>query len=184
MWPFGRRDDEEKKHRRAFREATRALERGERSNAIETLAKVVQEAPEDFAARVNLGAAYYQNGEYVAAARQFEAAHELQPENPKVLLNLAAAKSALDQDDEAIELLLQILEIDPQFRDVHYNLGIAYWRKGRLPEAMAEVEMELALHPDHEAARQTLQRLRAAAGAGDEEAGAQAPNHRTDDADE
>jgi len=169
MWPFGRRKQDEdreqkREHKSAFREATRALEDGRTSEAIEALAEVVQEDPENFAARVNLGTAYYSTGEYVAAVRQFEAARELKADAPKVLLNLAAAKSALDQLDEAIDLLLQVLEIDPQMRDVHYNLAIAYWRKGRMPEAMAELEMELALHPDHEGAKAAAEQIRAQAG--------------------
>lgn len=164
MWPFGRRDSDEADRRKRFRDATRRLEGGERSEAIRILAEVVEEHPDDLASRVNLGAAYYGAGEYVAAARQFEAAQELEPENLRVLLNLAAARSALDQVDAAIDLLLQILEIDPQFRDVHYNLALAYGRKNRLPEAMAELEMELALHPDHEAAREQMERLKAMSG--------------------
>ena len=170
MWPFGRRKEkqqdreQEREHRSAFRDGTRALEDGRTSEAIEALAAVVREDPDNFAARVNLGTAYYSGGEYVAAVRQFEAARELQSDAPKVLLNLAAAKSALDQLDEAIDLLLQVLEIDPQMRDVHYNLAIAYWRKGRVPEAMAELEMELALHPDHEGAKTAAEQIRAQAG--------------------
>lgn len=170
MWPFGRRKREPRPrepgadHRALVRDATKALEEGRPSDAIEMLAQVVRDDPDNFTARVNLGTAYYSTGEYVAAARQFEAAHELKPDNPKVLLNLAAARSALDQLDEAIDLLVKALERDPQMRDVHYNLAIAYWRKGRLPEAMAELEMELALHPDHEGAKAAIERIRAEAG--------------------
>ena len=169
MWPFGRRERSERDtptrdHREAFRAAVQALEAGRRSEAIEILAPVVAEDPENFAARVNLGTAYYGSGERVAAARQFEAARELKPDNTKVLLNLAAAKSALDQLDEAIDWLLRALEIDPQMRDVHYNLAIAYWRKGRTPEAMAELEMELALHPDHQGAKEAAERIKTQAG--------------------
>ncbi|MGD9496315.1 MAG: tetratricopeptide repeat protein [Armatimonadota bacterium] len=165
MWPFGRRRQTKARDDQALlREATRALEQGRAREAIEALADLVQEDPENFAARVNLGTAYYSTGEYVAAARQFEVAHELKPTNPKVLLNLAAARSALDQLDDAIDLLLEALQVDPQMRDVHYNLAIAYWRKGRMPEAMAELEMELALHPDHQAAKSAAERIRAEAG--------------------
>ncbi|NLO05288.1 MAG: tetratricopeptide repeat protein [candidate division WS1 bacterium] len=178
MWPFGKRDDDgEKDTRGMFKEATRALERGESEEGIRILAEVVREDPEFMAARVNLGAAYYARGEYVGAARQFEAAHELQPDNPKVLLNLAAAKSALDQLDEAIDLLIEALNLEPQMRDIHYNLAIAYWRKGRLPEAMAELEMELALHPDHQPAQEAVERIRSeGAPPGIKETGAPAAN--------
>jgi tetratricopeptide (TPR) repeat protein len=172
MWPFGRgkSDDEEKPDpTKRFKEGTRALERGEVGDAIDILSELVKDEPDYMAARVNLGHAYYTHGEFVAAARQFEQAHELEPNNPKTLLNQAAAKSALDRLDEAIDLLIEALNIDPEFRDVHYNLAIAYWRKGRVPEAMAELEMELALHPDHEPAKQAVARLKAESDMTDEE---------------
>ncbi|MBD3292587.1 MAG: tetratricopeptide repeat protein, partial [Armatimonadia bacterium] len=172
-WPFGRRepkDEEQPDPKERFKEGTRALERGDIDEAINVLSALVKEQPDYMAARVNLGHAYYSNGEFVAAARQFEEAHALEPDNPKVLLNQAAAKSALDQLDEAIDLLIEALNVDAQFRDVHYNLAIAYWRKGRRPEAMAELEMELALHPDHEPAKQAMARLKAEGGISEEEA--------------
>ncbi len=163
MWPFGRRepkDDEKPDPKKRFKEGTRALERGDIGEAIAVFSALVKDDPDYVSARVNLGNAYYSHGEYVAAVRQFEEAHAREPENPKILLNYAAAKSALDQLDDAIDLLTEALNVDPEFRAVHYNLAIAYWRKGREPEAMAELEMELALHPDHEPAKQAVARLR------------------------
>ena len=183
MWPFGRREpqDEQKPDpKERFKEGTRALERGDASEAIEILSALVKDQPDYMAARVNLGHAYYSSGEYVAAARQFEEAGALEPGNPKVLLNQAAATSALDQLDDAIDLLIEALNIDPEFRDVHYNLAIAYWRKGRRPEAMAELEMELALHPDHEPAKQAVERLKAEGGLPDEQIAAEEPEPEGD----
>lgn len=158
MWPFRRRQHDSPKDR--FRAGTRAIERGDLRGGVETLANLAEENPEDVAVAVNLGAAYFTLGDYAAAAEQFERARRHGGDRPRVLLNLAAARSALGDLDGAIDLLLRILELDPQYRDCHYNLGIAYWRKGRIPEAMAELEMELALHPDHELARQTAAQIR------------------------
>jgi len=158
MWPFGRRQPDSP--REQFKAGTRAIERGELREGIELLEQVAEQEPDNVSAAVNLGAAYFTLGDQQAAAEQLERARQHAPDNPKVLLNLAAARSALDDLDGAIDLLLRILQIDPQYRDCHYNLGIAYWRKGRIPEAMAELEMELALHPDHELARQTAAQLR------------------------
>lgn len=167
MWPFGRRKKRRKRgepedeRQGRFVQATEALEQGRVGEGIEILERLVEDHPDYASARVNLGAAYYAVQQYEEAAQQFEQAHRLQPDDPRVLLNLAAARSALDQLDDAIDLLIEALELDPEFRDVHYNLAIAYWRKGREPEAMAELEMELALHPDHEAAQQTMEQLKA-----------------------
>ncbi|MGI5817877.1 MAG: tetratricopeptide repeat protein [Armatimonadota bacterium] len=173
MWPFGRRepkgrDEEAADPKERFKEGTRALEAGDLSRAIEVFSALVEDEPDYAAAHVNLGNAYYTRGDFAAAAAHFARAHELQPDTPKVLLNHAAAKSAIDELDAAIDLLIEALTIDPEFRDVHYNLAIAYWRKGRIPEAMAELEMELALHPDHEPAKQAVAQIKAESGVADE----------------
>ncbi len=173
MWPFGRHEkkseDPDREQRRRFREATRALDEGREEDGIAALTELVEDYPEYVSARVNLGAAHYSAEQYEEAEREFTAALGLKPEDPRILLNLAATKSALDELDDAIDLLIRALEIDPEFRDVHYNLAIAYWRKGRIPEAVAELEMELALHPDNEPARQTMEMLKEEAGMNDEE---------------
>ncbi len=158
MWPFKRREPDAPDGR--FAEGTRAIEDGDLARGVEVLAALADEEPENLAAAVNLGAAYFTLGRNEDAAAQFERAHRLDPDSPRIALNLAAAKSALDEIDEAIDLLLRVLEMDPQYRDCHYNLAIAYWRKERLPEAMAELEMEIALHPDHELARRMAAQLR------------------------
>lgn len=158
MWPFKRREPEAPDGR--FAEGTRAIEAGDLARGVETLSELADEEPDNLAAAVNLGAAYFTLGRNEEAVREFERARKLDPDNPRIVLNLAAAKSGLDELDEAIDLLLRLLEMDPQYRDCHYNLAIAYWRKERLPEAMAELEMEMALHPDHELARQMATQLR------------------------
>lgn len=163
MWPFGRKkskDEESPDPKKRFKEGTRALGEGNLARAIEVFEALVEDHPDYASARVNLGSAYYEKGDFEAAGQQFKRAHELEPDNPKVLLNYAASRSALDDMDGAIDLLIEALSIDPEFRDVHYNLAIAYLHKGRRPEAMAELEMELALHPDHEAAQQAAAQLR------------------------
>lgn len=174
MWPFGRRkkrklEGEEAERQERFVAATQALDEGRTQEGIEGLSQLVDDYPDYASARLNLGTALYNTEQYEEAAVQFEALRLTTPDDPRILLNLAAAKSALDRLDEAIDLLIRILEMDPEYRDVHYNLAIAYWRKGRLPEAMAELEMELALHPNHQAAKQAMETLKAEAGISDEE---------------
>ena len=61
-----------------------------------------------------------------------------------------------------MEALLKALEIDPKHRDCHYNLAIAQQKKGRPLAALAELELELALHPDHRPAVELAVHLRSA----------------------
>ncbi len=158
MWPFKRREPESPEDR--FKQGTRAIEQGHLAKGIDILTELTRDEPTNIEAAVNLGAARFTVGDFGAAEREFGRALEHSPDNPKILLNLAAVKSSMERLDEAIDLLMRILEIDPQFRDCHYNLAIAYWRKGHVPEAMAELELELALHPDHKLARELATQIR------------------------
>ena len=48
----------------------------------------------------------------------------------------------------------------PRHRDVHYNLASLHLREGQPLLALAELELELAMHPDHKLAKETLAELR------------------------
>jgi len=50
--------------------------------------------------------------------------------------------------DLAIEQLRKTLEIEPNFAQAHWELGIAYVRKGALAQAIPEFRMATTLSPD------------------------------------
>jgi TolB-like protein/DNA-binding winged helix-turn-helix (wHTH) protein len=52
------------------------------------------------------------------------------------------------QDDLAVDQLRRTLEIDPNFAHAHWELGIAYVRKGQLAEAISEFHQATTLSPD------------------------------------
>ncbi|MBM3501034.1 MAG: tetratricopeptide repeat protein [Armatimonadetes bacterium] len=85
----------------------------------------------------------------------------LKPNSATTWLNIGAARNALGHVDKAIEALMKALEIDPRHRDCHFNLAVAQHKKGRPLAAMAELEMELALNPGHQQAREFAQALKA-----------------------
>jgi len=120
VWPFRRRQPDSPKHK--FKAGTKALRKQDFAQAIESLSAVCEAEPDNAAAAANLGMAYFRVGQYEAALQHLERAREHDSRNPKILLNLAAANNALDRVDEATDLLLRTLEIDPQHRDCHYNL--------------------------------------------------------------
>jgi len=160
MWPFQRAKVPSR--RRILRRAQSLASRGDADEAAELLAGYCDEHPDDFAARVNLGAVYYAVGKYTPAIEAFERAAEMNPRNATVWLNIGAARNALGHVDKAIEALLKALEIDPRHRDCHYNLAVAQQKKGRPLAALAELELELALYPNNKRARELAAQLKTA----------------------
>jgi len=145
-----------------MRRAQAFASRGKANEAATLLAGYCEAHPDDFAAHVNLGAAYYAAAKYTPAIEAFETAVAMKPDSATVWLNIGAARNALGHVDKAVEALLKALEIDPKHRDCHYNLAIAQQKKGRPLAALAELELELALHPDHRPAVELAVHLRSA----------------------
>lgn len=156
MWPFGRRSA----RRRQLRIANGALRRREYTTAIAQYRALLADDPDNTALLLNLGTALHLAGQHTPAIEKFERVLQLDPVSVTALINLGAAHGSLGHLDKAIEILAQALQLDSTKRDLHYNLAALYMRKGLLPNAMAELELELAMHPDHALAKSTLAELR------------------------
>jgi tetratricopeptide (TPR) repeat protein len=68
----------------------------------------------------------------------------------------------LGRTEEAIDALRAAVGIDPDFADAHNNLGFAYLKATRYPEAAVHLERALAIEPENQAARANLKELSAA----------------------
>lgn len=164
MWPFGKRHSgPERRARRSgrrLRQANEALRRQDYPAAIAQYLALLETEPGNVAVLLNLGTAHHLAGQHSPAIERFERVLELEPANATALMNLAAAHGSLGHLDKGIETLTRVLELEPTKRDLHYNLAALYLRKGLAANAMAELELELAVHPDHALAKQTLAELR------------------------
>ncbi|MEN6644545.1 MAG: tetratricopeptide repeat protein [Armatimonadia bacterium] len=158
MWPFRRR--RQSPAHRSLTQANEALRKGDLPSAITLYNEFLQEHPEHLGALVNLGTALHLSGQHSRAIERFQQALSHDPGNASALINLAAAHGALGHLDKGIQTLVRALDVAPTKRDLHYNLAALYLRKGELANAMAELELELALHSDHKLASQTLNELR------------------------
>ncbi|MHB8995441.1 MAG: tetratricopeptide repeat protein [Armatimonadota bacterium] len=145
---------------RELRQANEALRKHDYATAIGLYKAMLEEDPDNVALLLNLGTALHLTGQHTPAIQRFERVLELDPSQVPALINMAAAHGALGHVDKAIQILARALEIDATKRDLHYNLAALYARKGLLPNAMAELELELAMHPDHALAAKTLAELR------------------------
>lgn len=158
MWPFRR--SAQPSLRQLMKAANRALRRRDLPAAIAGFEAVLAADPDNESALLNLGTALHLTGQHTAAIARFEAALARNPANATGWLNLAAARGALGHLDRGIEALIKAVELAPTKRDLHYNLAALYLRKGEPARAMAELELELALHPDHALAKQVAAELR------------------------
>src|SRR6185503_18076790 len=50
----------------------------------------------------------------------------------------------------------QAIQLKPNFIEAHYNLALAYYNQGQLPEAIAASRQVIALQPDHARAHRAL----------------------------
>jgi len=158
MWPFRRRPPTAQGKLTAAQ--TKAA-RGDLEGAATLLREVLQAEPDSLAATVNLGAVYYSLGRHTPAIEQFEHALRLKPDDPTVWLDLGAAHNALGHLDRAIEALRRALELSPEHPEAHYNLAVAFLKQKRPVEALAELELELAVNPGNHRARKAAARLKA-----------------------
>lgn len=157
MWPFRKKPPASQ---RRLHQANEALRKKDLPAAIMAYQEILQETPENRAALLNLGTALHLGGQHSAAIERFEQVLALDPQNATALINLGAAHGTLGHLDKGIQALARAVDIAPTKRDLHYNLAALFLRKGEVANAMAELELELALHPKHALAAQTLSQLR------------------------
>ena len=75
---------------------------------------------------------------------------------------LAAVEA--ENDEEAIIEFRNVIQLDPNDADAHFNLADALSTLGQLEEAVAHFERAVELRPEAEAARRALERARSELG--------------------
>ena len=120
--------------------------------------------PRNMDARNSLGYIYEQLNNYEAAAQVYEDTLEVQPHNLYALNHLGLAYKQLGLLDDAERVLRKAIEVDPKAarpasRNLHNYLGMIYWEKGDIGEAIAEFRESIRLFPKDIWARQSLASL-------------------------
>lgn len=73
---------------------------------------------------------------------------------------MLARKGGPDRSRRAQACFRRALEIDPEFADAHYNLGVSELAGGEPGKAATHIETALRLDPNHPMAGQMLNRIR------------------------
>jgi cytochrome c-type biogenesis protein CcmH/NrfG len=139
-------------------------------NKVNAFRSVAEREPANAAPRVQLGNLYFDAERYDEAAKWYEEAIKLAPNDVDVSTDLGVAYYYTNQPDRAIQQLDRSLKIDPKHTKTWLNLGIVRaFGKQDLSGAEAAWQQVLQIAPDSpegQAARRALDSLRSAHPAG------------------
>ncbi len=102
------------------------------------------------AATINLGLAYFGKGDYQEALSIFRTALTTNPVDPRLWLNLGRVYFALDKTDLAITEYKKAAEIQKDYANAYYYLGLAYVKVKDNNPASAAFKDVLRIAPDSE----------------------------------
>ena len=88
-------------------------------------------------AHLNLGKLYHDDGELQKAEAHYEAAAEIDPEDPAPRFNLGVLMEDCKRPQEAMSAYRAAIKLDPSFADAHYNLALLFESLGKKAEAVA-----------------------------------------------
>lgn len=104
-------------------------------------------APDSFEMHNNLGAVYYNQGNFQAAERQWVQAQRISPTDVSLLDNLGLVYTNEGRYDEAVALLKKSMLLMPGDADACINLGMTYTKMGDLSNAEKEFRAAVAISP-------------------------------------
>ena len=84
---------------------------------------------------------------------------ENSPNDASRRFNLALACKLGGLDDLALEEFGRVAELEPDYGDAHYEIGVLHVRAGRVEEARVALRKALEVEPGHPRARKLLDRL-------------------------
>ena len=143
--------------------ATELVSQGELDQAEQLLRQLVDSGSNLAQAWMNLGVLVGDRGDKVERLKLFNHARELDPNNAKVLLNLAIACHENGDSDSAEALIRQVLDQDAQLVAAHHSLGVVLAKAGRASEARDALATALELDPAHWQSLVQLTSLKSAA---------------------
>jgi Flp pilus assembly protein TadD len=139
-----------------LRQASQALQQGDRARGLQLAQQVVRGHPDHPEALRQLASALAANGraqEAVAVIGPVVAGH---PDDPELLNTQAIVLETAGQNERALAAFRRVCELQPSSAIHAYNLGRALSNRGDSAGSLVELERTLAIDPEHRNARATL----------------------------
>jgi tetratricopeptide (TPR) repeat protein len=127
---------------------------GRGDEAVQRARALVSEDPKDPDRSFTLGLAQSEQN-ITDAIASFRRTLELAPQHTLARYNLALVLNRADQASQAIDELKRALAKDPQ-PQIHYLLGVIYWRQGEFDPAIIELKAAIAQQSNYADAQYAL----------------------------
>jgi tetratricopeptide (TPR) repeat protein len=93
---------------------------------IEEYQTILAEDPNNLAAVIALGNAYFDSDQWREAVRMYERAVELDPRNADVITDLGTSYRNLGKPERALAEYRRALSLEPGHMNARFNLGVVY----------------------------------------------------------
>jgi tetratricopeptide (TPR) repeat protein len=119
-----------------FLAAVQAEEAGEKQRAISIYEEIIAFDPQYAAAYINLGTIFFHLRQYGRSEELYRQATEADPTYVLAFFDLGNVLDELERLDESIAAYCRAVALAPRYADAHYNLALAYERKGQGRQAL------------------------------------------------
>lgn len=143
-------DGDRLKARPFFLDGVQAYKAKQSQLAIDFFEQAVEKDPGYFEAQFNLGILYLQTSQNLKAVTAFEKSTFIRPKDMNVTYNLGRSLGQMDFVADAIELLDQVIQTNPEHLGAHFTRAKLYQEKVKdIPQAVKDYQRVLEIKPDH-----------------------------------
>jgi len=128
-----------------FLAAVQAEEKGEKQTAIQLYEEILSIDPEYAPGYINLGTIHFHLRQFERAEELYRRATEVDSAYVLAFFDLGNVLDELQRQDESIVAYLRAISLAPRFADAHYNLALAYERKGKRRQSLRNWQAYLKL---------------------------------------
>ncbi|MBS1803602.1 MAG: tetratricopeptide repeat protein [Acidobacteria bacterium] len=119
-----------------FVAAVQAEEAGDKLRAISLYEEMLRLDPEYAPGYINLGTIHFHLKHFIRAEELYRTATQKDPGYVLAFFDLGNVLDELERPDESIAAYQRAVELAPRYADAHYNLALAFERKGEKRAAL------------------------------------------------
>lgn len=134
--PLRRADQASHGVQELFVAAVQAEEAGEKHRAISLYEEMLRIDPDYAPGYINLGTIHFHLRQFIRAEELYRTATKKDPGYVLAFFDLGNVLDELERPDESIAAYQRAVELAPRYADAHYNLALAFERKGERRAAL------------------------------------------------